>query len=130
MTVLDTSALVAVLTGEADGPALLAAIASAPRRLLSAATLVEASVVLDARLGDVASRELDLFLHRAGVQVVAVDRDQAEVARAGWRRYGKGRHPARLNYGDLFPYALAKTTGEGLLYVGDDFAQTDLGASS
>jgi ribonuclease VapC len=130
MTVLDTSALVAVLTGEADGPALLAAIASAPRRLLSAATLVEASVVLDARLGDVASRELDLFLHRAGVQVVAVDRDQAEVARAGWRRYGKGRHPARLNYGDLFPYALAKTTGEGLLYIGDDFAQTDLGASS
>jgi len=74
----------------------------------------------------VAGRELDLFLHRARVQVIAVDADQAELARRAWRRFGRGRHPAGLNYGDLFAYALATATGEPLLYRGDDFARTDI----
>ncbi|MGH9077873.1 MAG: type II toxin-antitoxin system VapC family toxin [Acidimicrobiales bacterium] len=126
--VLDTSALVAILLHEPERDAFLDAVAAAPTRLVSAATLVEASVVLERRRGDHAGRELDLLVHRAGIRVVAVDGDQAELARGAWRRYGKSRHPAALNYGDLFSYALARATGEPLLYKGDDFAKTDLGA--
>lgn len=124
--VIDTSAIVAVLEREADSEDLLDRIAAAPRRLLSAANLVEASLVLEARRGEAAGRELDLFLHRAAVEVVAVDADQAERARRAWRTYGKGRHPAGLNYGDLFAYALAQATGDELLYKGDDFELTDV----
>lgn len=126
MTVIDTSALVAILSGEASKAELVTAIAESGRRLLSAASLVETSVVLEARYGEVAGRELDLFLHRAQVQTVAVDADQVEIARAAWRRYGKRRHPAALNYGDLFSYALTKSAGDRLLYVGDHFAKTDV----
>lgn len=101
-------------------------IAAAPRRLISGGTLVEASIVVEARRGEVAGRELDLFLHRADVQTIAMNEEQALLARAAWRRYGKGRHPAGLNVGDLFAYALTRASGEELLYKGDDFAQTDL----
>lgn len=124
--VIDTSALVAVLFDEPERAAFVAKIAAAPRRLISSATLLEASLVVEARRGEAAGRELDLLLHRAKVQTVAVDADQVELARAAWRRYGKGRHAAGLNFGDVFAYALAQSSREPLLYKGNDFGQTDI----
>jgi ribonuclease VapC len=124
--VLDTSALVAILLDEPERPVLTRAIADAPVRALSAAGLLEAGIVLESRLGEAGGRELDLLLHRAEVAVVPVDVEQAEIARAAWRRYGKGRHAAALNYGDCFSYALALARDEPLLFVGEDFARTDV----
>jgi ribonuclease VapC len=124
--VLDTSALVAVLFDEPERDEFIGRIAAASRRLISVGTLIESSIVVESRRGEVAGRELDLFLHRADVQTVAVNEEQALLARAAWRRYGKGRHPAGLNFGDLFAYALARASSEELLYKGDDFARTDL----
>lgn len=124
--VIDTSGLVAVLFDEPERDEFVRKIAEAPRRLISAGTLIESSIVVESRRGEVAGRELDLFLHRAGVQTVAVNEEQALLARAAWRRYGKGRDPAGLTFGDLFAYALARASGEELLYKGDDFARTDL----
>lgn len=123
--VLDTSAILAVFFDEPERAELIAQIAAASRPLVSAGTLIEASIVVEARRGEVAGRELDLFLHRAGVQTCAVDEDQVLLARAAWRRCGKGQHPAGLNFRDLFAYALARATGQELLYKGDD-AKTDL----
>lgn len=127
--VLDTSALVAVLFDEPERAEFVGRIASAPRRLISAGTLIESSIVVEARRGEVAGRELDLFLHRADVRTVAVDEEQTLLARAAWRRYGKGRHAANLNFGDLFGYALARAIGDALLFKGDDFTKTDLAAA-
>lgn len=124
--VLDTSALAAILFDEDERPDLIQQIVDDPRRLISSVTLLESSIVVESRLGEVAGRELDLFLHRAAVQTVAVDAEQVEIARAAWRRYGKGRHPAALNFGDVFAYALARASGEPLLFKGDDFSQTDI----
>ncbi|TFV55023.1 type II toxin-antitoxin system VapC family toxin [Geodermatophilus sp. DF01-2] len=124
--VLDTSALVAVLFDEPERDEFVHEIAAAPRRLISSGTVLESSIVVESRRGEVAGRELDLFLHRAKVQTVAVDAEQVEVARAAWRRYGKGRHPAALNFGDLFAYALSRVSGEELLFKGDDFPKTDV----
>lgn len=125
--VIDTSALLAVLFDEPERADFVQRIAAAPRRLVSAGTLVETSIVVEARRGELAGRELDLLLHRADARTVAVDEEQVLVARAAWRRYGKGRHPAALNFGDLFAYALARTSGDELLYKGDDFCLTDVG---
>ena len=124
--VIDTSAILAILLGEPDAPRLADAIEESSPRLLSAASLLEASIVIEARKGEEGARDLDLFVYRSGVEIVPVDAEQAEVARLAWRRYGKGRHPAALNYGDLFAYALAKVTGSGLIYTGADFSRTDL----
>jgi ribonuclease VapC len=126
--VLDTSALLAVLLNEPEAAAFRLAIEADPVRLLSAATLVETAIVIEARVGDVGGRELDRALHKADVKVVAVDVDQAELARHAFRKFGKGRHPAGLNYGDCFSYALAHSTGEPLLFKGHDFSQTDITA--
>ena len=103
-----SSALVAVLLDEANAAGIAAGIEAAPIRLLSAANPLEASMVIESRKGAAGGRELDLLLYRATVEVVAVDQDQAEMARLAWRRYGKGRHPAGLNFSDCFVYALAK----------------------
>jgi len=124
--VIDTSAIIAVLLDEANAACIAQAIETGSPRLLSAANLVEASMVIESRKGEAGGRELDLLLYRAGIEVVAVDQDQAEVARLAWRQFGKGRHPAALNYGDCFAYALAKTRRLPLLFRGDDFAQTDI----
>jgi ribonuclease VapC len=124
--VIDTSAIIAVLLDEANAAGIAQAIESGSPRLLSAANLVEASMVIESRKGEVGGRELDLLLYRAGIEVVAVDQDQAEVARLEWRQFGKGGHPAALNYGDCFAYALAKTRRLPLLFRGADFAQTDI----
>jgi ribonuclease VapC len=124
--VIDTSALVAMLADEADAPRFEAAIASDPVRLLSAGTLLEASIVIEARYGEVGGRELDLWLHKAVIEIVAFDQEQAELARDAYRRYGKGRHAAALSYGDCFAYALCAVRGEPLLFKGDDFTRTDV----
>ncbi len=124
--VLDTSALIAVLFGESDADRYKEAINADPVRLISAATLFETSVVQEGRYGDAGGRELDLLVYRIALQVVALTYDHVELAREGFRRFGKGKHPARLNFGDCFAYALSKATGEPLLAKGSDFRQTDL----
>ena len=124
--VIDTSALIAILLQEPEAQALALAVDRAATRLLSAATLLETAMVIEARKGEVGGRELDLLLYRAGIEVVAVDQEQAEIARIAWRKYGKGRHPANLDYGDCFSYALAKASGSPLLYKGTDFSLTDI----
>ena len=124
--VLDTSALLAILCGEPERQQFIELLIADPTRLLSAANFLETGIVLENRSGEAAGRDLDLFLYRAAVTVVPVDRDQAELARRAYRRFGKGRHPAALNYGDCFAYALSKSSGEPLLFKGDDFARTDI----
>ncbi len=126
--VIDPSALLAILLKEPEAEALARAIWRGTPRLLSAAGLLEASMVIEARLGEEGSRDLDLLIYRAGIEIVPVDVQQAEVARVAWRRYGKGNHPAALNFGDCFSYALAKVTGGPLLFKGGDFERTDLEA--
>jgi ribonuclease VapC len=124
--VIDTSALVALLLREATSRQIADAIAAGSPRLLSAANLLETSMVIETRKGEAAGRELDLLLYRAQIEVAAVDQDQIEIARAAWRRFGKGRHPAALNYGDCFAYALAKSHRFPLLCIGPDFTRTDI----
>ena len=124
--VLDTSALPAILLDEPERRLFNECIEASEKRLLSAASLLEASIVLESRSGELAGRELDLFLHRAKVEVTPVDEQQVEIARAAFRRYGKGNGPAGLNFGDCFSYALARARGEPLLYKGSDFTRTDI----
>jgi ribonuclease VapC len=124
--VIDSSAIIAVLLNEANAAQIAQAIESGSQRLLSAASLLEASIVVESRKGEAGGRELDLLLYRAAVKIVAIDQDQAEAARIAWRCFGKGRHPAGLNYGDCFAYALARTRGLPLLFQGDDFSRTDI----
>ena len=83
-------------------------------------------IVIEARKGEAGGRELDLLLHRAKIDIVSFDSEQAEVARIAWRRFGKSQHPAGLNFGDCFAYALSKISGERLLFKGNDFNQTDI----
>lgn len=124
--VVDTSAVVAILQSEDGHDVLIEHLARAPRRLMSAATRVELGIVLEARYG-MSGRELvDRFLRDAAIELVAADAGAADRALSAWRRYGKGRHPAALNFGDCFAYALAEDTGFPLLCIGDDFTATDL----
>jgi ribonuclease VapC len=124
--VIDSSAVLAILQNEPERRAFNETIAAAETRLLSAASLVELSIVLEARFGPDGPGDLDLFLSTAQIEIVALDRDQAELARSAFSRYGKGRHRAGLNLGDCFSYALAKWAGAPLLSKGDDFGHTDL----
>jgi ribonuclease VapC len=126
--VLDTSAVLAVLFDEPERRAFTLCIERDPRRLMSAANVLESALVAEARRGEPAGRELDLLLHRADILLVPVDADQVELARSAWRRFGKGRHPAGLNFGDCFAYALAAASGEPLLCKGEDFPRTDIAA--
>jgi ribonuclease VapC len=124
--VVDTSALLAIFLAEPERKAYLDLIIQAHARLISAANVLETGIVLEARRGEAAGREFDLFVIRANLQVVPVDGEQVEIARSAWRKYGKGRHPAALNFGDCFAYALARSLGEPLLARGRDFALTDI----
>ena len=126
--VLDSSAVLAVLFDEPQRRAFTRSIERDPRRLMSAGNVLESALVAEARRGEPAGRELDLLLHRAEVDVIAVDAEQVQLARSAWRRYGKGRHPAALNFGDCFAYALAAASGEPLLFTGEDFGRTDIQA--
>lgn len=124
--VIDTSALAAIFSAEPERDPFLTAITASESRLVSAATVLETGIVVEGRQGEAAGREFDLFVVRADLQIVAVDAEQADLARSAWRKYGKGRHPAALNFGDCFSYALAKASGEPLLAKGTDFASTDI----
>lgn len=124
--VVDTSAVIAILTGEPEQAAFLKALESGNSRMMSVASVVEASIVSEKSRGGAAVRELDLFLATSGIELVAVDAEQARVARRAFSQYGKGRHRARLNFGDCFVYALAMTLSEPLLFKGDDFGHTDV----
>ena len=124
--VIDTSAVVAIALNEPDAAELELRIADDPLRLISAATVLEATIVLETRLGDAGGREFDLWLLKIGAEIVPVDAEQADAARRAWRRYGRGRHAAALNYGECFPYALARTRDEPFLFKGEDFANTDV----
>jgi ribonuclease VapC len=124
--VIDTSALAAIFFHEAEREAFFSAIANAETKLISAATLLEAGIVLEGRRGEDIGREFDLFVIRARLQIVPVDADMADLARSAWRRFGKGRHRAALNMGDCFTYALGKFSGEPVLAKGTDFALTDI----
>jgi ribonuclease VapC len=124
--VIDTSAVLALLWTEPDAARLLDAIEADQNRRISAASVVESGIVVQARHGDPGERELDVLLQRLSVDVVPVTAEQAELARYAFRKYGKGRHPAGLNYGDCFSYALAIVADEPLLFTGDDFNRTDV----
>ena len=124
MIVVDTSAIVAILLREVDGPALRAAIADAARVLVSAVSVVELAAV--SSRDDALFRDLRDFLSEPYIDVTPVDAAQAAIAVEAYRRFGKGRHPAGLNLGDVFPYALACQRGLPLLFKGSDFARTDI----
>jgi ribonuclease VapC len=125
--VVDSSALVAILFDEPERDGFLRTIANANDPLVSAASLLESSIVLHAELGDDGFTDLDELVRTAGIRCVAVDEAQALAAREAWVRYGKGRRAsAGLNFGDCFSYALAKTQDRPLLFKGNDFGQTDV----
>ncbi|MBI5165126.1 MAG: type II toxin-antitoxin system VapC family toxin [Magnetospirillum sp.] len=125
---VDTSAIVAVVQGEADAPRFARALAEASGCCLSAVSHLEAALVVTARKGAAALEDLDALVARAGIVVVPFDLRQAEIAREAFRRFGKGRHPAALNFGDCAAYALAADRDLPLLFKGSDFSQTDLRA--
>ena len=124
--VIDSSAIAAILFGEEDAERFTAAIEADPTRFISAASVLEAAIVAETRKGPPGGRELDLLLLTAGIETVAFSEEQLRVARHAFRVYGKGRHAAGLNLGDCFSYALSRTSGEPLLFKGDDFAKTDV----
>ena len=124
--VIDTSALMAILEAEPEAVAIAEAIERDPVRLVSAGSLLEASIVLLARRGDAGVRDLDLLAAAAQVDVLPFTREHALLGRLAYAQYGKGRHPAGLNLGDCFSYALSKASGEPLLFKGSDFDKTDV----
>jgi ribonuclease VapC len=124
--VLDTSAILAILQNEPERRKFNEAIEAAETRSLSTASFVECSLILESRYGSDGVRDLDLFIAKAQVSLVPVDEEQANLARLAFRKYGKGRHPAGLNFGDCFSYALAHAIDEPLLCKGNNFSQTDV----
>ncbi len=127
--ILDTSALLAILRDEPDAPAFARAIELTADRRISAGTYLEAAIVIGADGDPIANRKLDEFMAEANVVVEPVTFAQAQIGRAAYRDFGKGSgHPAKLNFGDCFAYALSKETGKPLLFKGDDFRKTDLRA--
>jgi ribonuclease VapC len=124
--VIDSSALMAIFLNEPDASIYASAIVNDLRRLISAATLAEVSIVAIRRRRPDPIAALDILTTRLRLVVIPVDHEQALLARDGFRRFGKGRHPAGLNFGDCFSYALAKQRGEPLLFKGNDFSQTDV----
>ena len=124
--VVDTSAIVAILLREPLADRLVAALEASHIRLVSAATVVETSLVVLERFGEAGDPQLDRLLRGIGAEVVPVGDEQVLLARDAALRFGRGRHPAALNFGDCFSYALSVSRGEPLLFVGDDFAKTDV----
>jgi ribonuclease VapC len=123
--VVDSSAVLAILFCEPERSQFLKLIDESQTRLISAAGALESAMVLEHRHGIAGGDELDIFLHRAAIEIVSVDSEQFSVARQAWRKFGKGRHPAALNFGDCFAYALSKVSSEPLLAKGTDFQKTD-----
>jgi len=124
--IVDTSAIIAILFEEDDAELYARALTQADSCRMSAANFVEAAVVVDAQTKDKGSRQFDAFFRRAGIAIEPVNEEQAHIARQAYADFGKGRHPAGLNFGDCFAYALARATGEPLLFKGKDFKKTDI----
>ena len=124
--IVDTSAVLAILFHESDAERYARAITMASPRRMSVATLLETTIVLESRSGAAAGHELDAFLEEAAIELEPVTPAHARAARRAWRRFGKGNHPAGLNFGDCFAYALAEATREPLLFKGQDFELTDI----
>jgi ribonuclease VapC len=128
--IVDTSAVLAILFNESDAETYARAISEAESRRVSAASFVEAAVVVEAQTRETGSRQFDAFFRRAGIVIEPVTEEQAHAARQAYTDFGKGRHAAGLNFGDCFAYALAKVTGEPLLFKGEDFRKTDVKAAA
>jgi ribonuclease VapC len=124
--VLDTSAVLAILQNEPERRKFNEAIDAAETRSLSTASFVECSMIVESRYGADGVRDLDLLIAKAQISLAPVDEEQANLARRAFRKFGKGRHPAGLNFGDCFSYALTKALQEPLLFKGNDFSQTDV----
>lgn len=127
--VLDTSALVSLLLDEPDGERVAVTLLRYPVRLIAEPSLFEARVVMSVRKGEAGRMLLDRLVEHAGIERVPFEARLSDAAIAGWQRFGRGRHPAGLNFGDCFAYALARLLGAPLLFVGDDFSLTDLVAA-
>ncbi|MGA2352592.1 MAG: type II toxin-antitoxin system VapC family toxin [Terracidiphilus sp.] len=128
--IIDPSVMVAMLLEEPEGHLFDVAIAKSAVCRMSSAGLLEASMILESRKGEDGVRALDLLVARFHIEIESFTETQARLARKAFRRYGKGRHPAQLNFGDCMSYALAKETGEELLFKGTDFAKTDIAVAS
>lgn len=124
--VIDSSAILAILGSEPEASDMAMAIENDLIRVISAASLLESAIVIESRHGIAGSNKLDELISFSQIQIEPVTAEQISIARFAYRKYGKGRHPASLNFGDCFSYALAKFRGEPLLYVGNDFSQTDI----
>lgn len=124
--VIDTSAVIAILLAEPETERISRAILNDPKRLMSAFSLLECSLVIEGRKGDAGGRELDLLLHRLQMEIISMNADQSQIAREAWRKFGKGKHSAALNIGDCCSYALARYANQPLLFKGDDFGQSDI----
>jgi len=127
--IVDTSAVLAILFAQPDAERYARAISNTPVCRMSVATFVEISVVMESQTGDRGSRQWDQFFRRAGFALEPVTEEQAYAARQAWSDFGKGRSPAKLNFGDCFSYALARTLGEPLLFKGADFSRTDVSSA-
>ena len=127
--VIDTSALVAILLKEAGRDLFIDAISNDPVRLISAVNALETAMVIEAKKREQGGRELDLLLHRANIEIVPFTAEHLEEAKSAWRSYGKGNHPAGLNFCDCCAYALSKVSQEPLLFKGTDFQQTDIASA-
>ncbi|MER8470337.1 MULTISPECIES: type II toxin-antitoxin system VapC family toxin [unclassified Mesorhizobium] len=127
--VIDTSAVVAILRSEPEAARLERALVSDPIRLIPATCVLEARMVLVSRRGEHALAEIDLWLRKIEADIIPVDSELVDLATQGWLTYGKGHHPAALNFADCLSYALAKRADEPLLFVGKDFSQTDIEAA-
>jgi ribonuclease VapC len=124
--VLDTSVILAILQDEPERVSFSQAIDAAEARLMSAASLLESSMIIEFRYGAEGVRDLDFLIAKARISIEPVDEEQARIARQGFRKFGKGRHPASLNFGDFFSYALSQSRGVPLLFKGDDFSLSDV----
>jgi ribonuclease VapC len=124
--IVDSSALLAILFGAPDGGVLLSALVDAEHPRMSVANWLEVAMLIEEKGGRLASLRFDEFFRTAGIELMPVDAVQAEAARTAWRHFGRHKHSARLNFGDCFAYALAKSRGEELLYAGGDFSRTDI----
>ena len=127
--IVDSSAILAILFNEDDAERYARAITDADACRISAANFVEVAIVVEAQTKATGSRQFDAFFRRAGIIIEPVTEEQAHIARQAYTDFGKGRHKAGLNFGDCFAYALAKTTGETLLFKGEDFKKTDIASA-
>ncbi|MET2831155.1 type II toxin-antitoxin system VapC family toxin [Mesorhizobium shangrilense] len=127
--VIDTSAMVAILCSEPEAARLETALVSDPIRLVAATCVLEARMALVSRRGEHALAEIDLWLHKIAANIIPVDSELVDLATQAWLSYGKGHHPAALNFADCVSYALAKRSDEPLLFIGNDFSKTDVEAA-